>query len=82
MLKFHVIKNSHVSSLYLTVTSVLEEIQLSNDRMDNARGRTLEWLKELFPDDPCKYKFYSILDDRCFNFFNILILHLLLQSMF
>ena len=68
MVKFYVIKNSHVSSLYLAVTSVLEEIQLTNDRMNTARGRTLEWLKELFSNDPYKYKFYSIQDDRCFKF--------------
>ena len=39
--------NTPLSSLPLVVTSVLEDIQLSNNHVDTTRSQTLEWLEEL-----------------------------------
>ena len=57
-------ENSPLSSIHLAMTSVQEEIQLSKDCMDTARGRMPKQLEELLSNDPCKYELYSLLDDR------------------
>ena len=51
-------ENSLLSSLPLMVMSVLEEIQSSNDCVDTARGRTLEWLEELLYMISISMKFF------------------------
>ena len=60
----NLVENSLLSSLLFMVTSGLEEIQSSSNYVDTARGKTLERLEELLSNDPCKYGFYYILDDR------------------
>ena len=47
-------ENSPLSFLPLVVMSVLEEIQLLNDRVDTTRGWTFEWLKELLQVIPAR----------------------------
>ena len=46
------------------MTTIPEEILLSNDCVDTAGGQTLEQLEEVLSNNPCKYKLYSIIDDR------------------
>ena len=54
------VENSLLSSLPLMVTSVVEEISSHENCVDTSRGYTIKILS----DDPCKYKFYSIVDDK------------------
>ena len=51
------VENSLLSSLPLVVTSVLEEIQLSSNRVDTSRGRTLEQLGDVFQMIPISINF-------------------------
>ena len=55
------VENSLMSSLPLVVTSVLKEIQSSNDRVYSTRGQ-MPLNNRGDVDDPSKYEFYSILD--------------------
>ena len=73
-------ENSPLSSLHLVMTSVLDEIQSSNIRVDITRGRRFERLEEVLQMIPVSIKFIpywmlglSKIDDKiiyswCFNF--------------
>ena len=79
-------ENSPLSSLPLVVTSVLEEIQSSSNRVDTIRGRTHERLEQLLQMihvsiNFIKYKMIGLSILGALNFLNVLIQHLPLQSM-